>query len=208
MAIRVGVYDFFSYVVPGSVIVFAVLYLLAKLNALPIDPQNISTPEFFILIGTAYLLGFVVDVVSKPWRKIFSPKDTQGKVIREFSSRYPAFTAILHETDWYVFLSFIKRYSLDIARDVEQNNATSIMLRNSSFSVLFLGFTFLIDLIFFRSTLSIILSMFCVVFSVILQKQSIKFKNWFYLGLYQSTIALILEKDDFFTNFDRAKIEP
>lgn len=204
MNVRVGIYDFFSYLIPGSVFSFAILYSLNEMGIKLIDPQTASSFEFFVSVGTAYILGFVVDVISKPWLRIFEPQKKRERIIQKFSYRYPAFKQIFYETDWYTFLVFIKRNDLDIGRDIEQNNATSIMLRNLSFAVLCLGVSLLTSLFSPGNTLIVVPSFFCVVISLILQRQSIKFKTWFYLGLYQAVIGLLINEDDFYTGFNRS----
>lgn len=79
MSITIGIYDFFSRIIPGGVFVSALLYILQKDPSLAINLANVSTLQFVILGTLSYIFGFVLTPVSEPWYRFFRPKSLYKK---------------------------------------------------------------------------------------------------------------------------------
>lgn len=194
MSIKLGIYDFFAYAIPGGIVTTAILFLLIKHLGLAIDFGNLSIIEFIVLVTLAYLIGYTNDFIArKTWYKIFHRKNLYETTIADFNKRNPAIEVLLHEMDRYITFSFIKKQNLEMAQDIDKLNVQNIMLRNSSFGVLLFAIIFGVE--FFLSGYSLIYaiaSVFCLVMSVILVRESIKFASWFYQSIYQNLVAFLV----------------
>lgn len=92
MSIKLDVYDFFSYLIPGGIVTAAFFFILKTHFALAVDLSNSSVVEFFVFGIVSYLVGYAADyVVGKTWYKLFRPKDIFESTMRNFSKRNAAF---------------------------------------------------------------------------------------------------------------------
>jgi hypothetical protein len=197
MSIKLGIYDFFSYTIPGGVVTAAVLFVLIKHFGLVIDFGNLSIIEFVAFITLAYLMGYANDYIAKKtWYKIFRRKKLFETTMIDFNKRNPSVEALYQEMDLYIPFYFIEKQSLDMAQDIEKLNAQSIMLRNSSFGILMFAIIFAVEF-FLSGNLPVYAfsSVLCFIVSVILAHESVKFATWFYLSIYQSLTALLVKPE-------------
>jgi len=109
MSIKLGIYDFFSYLIPGGIITAAFFFVLNKHLALAVDFGSLSIIEFLVLGTLAYLVGFATDFIAgKTWYKLFRRKDLFEFTMTNFNKRHPSFEVLFQEMDWYIPFSFIK----------------------------------------------------------------------------------------------------
>jgi hypothetical protein len=194
MSIKVGIYDFFAYTIPGGIVVSAILFILIDHFGLSIDIAKISLIEFFVLITIAYLIGYANDFVARrTWIKLFYQKNFRETMIAQLNKSNPWLEVDLSRMDWYVSLMYIRKHNLDLAQEIDKLNVQNVMLRNSSFGILIFAVIFGIDF-FLRGYLPnyAIASVFCVIVSVILARESRKFSRWFYHSICQVLVALVI----------------
>jgi uncharacterized membrane protein len=85
---------------------------------------------------------------------------------------------------------------MDIADTIDKLNAQSKMLKNSSFGVLVFSIIFLVEFLISGYSLNNLLSsVACLVAAIILAKQAVKFRTWFYQSIYQSYVGIIAEPE-------------
>ncbi len=195
MSIRMGIYDFFSYVIPGGIFISAFQYLFQKYYFQLINLTGISFVEFLVWGSLAYLVGLAIDpLISKSWYRLFRRKNLFEETMEKFNERHPAVDVLFQEMDWYILLSFIKKHNIEMAYDIEKFNVINIMLRNSSFGILVYAaifvFEFILNNYFWIYAVFAILSL---IISIVLVQQSVKFQKWFYESIYQTVIALTIE---------------
>ena len=197
MSIRMSIYDFFSYAVPGGVFMSPFLYLLSKYYDKVFSLSGMSFWGFLIWGSLAYIIGYAIDpLVSKSWYKIFRSENFFQETMEKFNERHTTVNVKFQEMDWYIPLSFIKRHSIEMAYDVEKFNAINIMLRNVSFGLLI--YTIIFSIEFFLEDYAwiyAVLAVICLSFSVTLGRQSAKFQKWFYQSIYQTLIALVMKPE-------------
>lgn len=206
MTIRIGVYDFFSYLIGGGFLLGAILYVVQKFLPVSSSLLNLSTPQFLILGTIAYVMGFVSKPISSRWYGLWVPKDLYQKTVNGLKAENPRLRVDIKDMDWYTLVAFIKRNNLDMALEVEQYNAKSIMLRSVSLG--FLIFSSILGLEFVlpgRWLGHLILSLICFLLSIILIKQSIIYHTYFFRSIYQSVVATIIEPDQLSVTIDRKK---
>jgi len=83
-----------------------------------------------------------------------------------------------------------------MAQDIDKFNVTNIMLRNSSFGFLIFAIIFMVE--FFLDGYSsnyAIFSISCLIISIILVRQSVKFATWFYQSIFQTLIAMLAKPE-------------
>lgn len=207
MSIRIGIYDIFTHLIGGSFLLAFLLYVIQKQTPLPVDIFELSVAQLIILGIASYVLGFVATPLSsKLWFRFFSRGDLHQQAVEGLRNEIPGMEINLKEMDWYTLIAFIKKHNQDMAQDVEQFNAISIMLRSVSFSLLLFGIVFGYEYLAEKYPIDgLILALICFVLSIVLVQSSVTYRKYFYRSIYQSVVALIahpkqlsvkLKKDD------------
>ena len=185
MSVKLGIYDFFAYMIPGGIAIAAFLLFLINHFGLIVDYTQFSATHVLFFGILSYLCGYIVDAVSgRMWLDFFHPKNLFEKTISEFNERNPFIKVSLKEMDWYIVFTFIKKQSIEIADTIDKLNAQSKMLKNSGFGSLVFSIIFLIEFFFSKYQINnLLLSVACLVIAVILAKQAVKFRTWFYVSI-------------------------
>ena len=89
--IRLGVFDVFSYIIPG---IFYSFVFLSSLNIFPTNEiiryiSSASVNLFFTYLLVAYIIGFVFDWFASKYFKIIYEKSEKRKVIEHFKNENP-----------------------------------------------------------------------------------------------------------------------
>ncbi|MCJ7435095.1 MAG: hypothetical protein MUO77_16555, partial [Anaerolineales bacterium] len=134
MTIKVSAYDFFSYTVPGSLYIFTIVYILKIIGYINIDFSNFdpSLIQTIIIIGVAYVIGYIFEPIAKVWSLLFRPKDFHTNIINEFKYKHPNVEIKFLASDWPILLAFIRQNNDEIVGNIEKDNATNLMLRGIS----------------------------------------------------------------------------
>ena len=197
MPIRIGIYDFFAYTIPGAFYLFTIVYLCTNLGFLTIDLQSVndlSVVQVVIAAVLAYPLGLILDPVASLWHQLFKTKDVSKAVFDSFKERRPYLEINFHPTDWGILLMYTRRHSIDMAYDIERPNVTRIMLRNISLSLIILSLIQAVHLIHSRFFARDLVSAIALaVASTIAATQATKFNRWFYSAVYESVVAHTLD---------------
>jgi hypothetical protein len=201
MAIRIGVYDFFAYTVPGGLYLTVLIYLCTIFGLIAVDSQslnNLSAIQILVLAVLAYISGLIFDPVAKKWYQIFKPKGLSKKVLDDFRKKYASLDVKFQLGDWPILLTYLRQNASDVAADIDKYNATNIMLRNISLSLILLSAIEITQ--FFRTSFLIVhlvLSVVFVIASIVTVRESVKFATWFYSATYEAIAAHGLEISDF-----------
>ena len=135
MNITLGVYDVFTYAVPGSLYLTLLTYIADRLGW--VDPARILQGNTTLIVITgavlSYLLGHVTYSVGEqlarryPWNKDIA--DARG----EFIARVPsARDRPFVEADRFTLQAAIEIHNAEAAADIARNRAVGLMLRNCS----------------------------------------------------------------------------
>jgi hypothetical protein len=195
MGIKIGLYDFFARTIPGGIFLGAILYILRRYQIYPFSFGNLSTLEASLFGIGSYVAGFVIDPIAiKLWYRFFKRGGKlHEKTVIEWNKKHAGIEVQLNAMPWYVQLSYLKRHNLEMAYDVERFNVTAIMLRGASFGSLTFTIIFAIEFIsrgfLWRYS---VFSLLCLAAAIILIRESIKYRNWFYNAIYESVLALII----------------
>lgn len=199
MSIRVGLYDFFAYTIPGSLYLFTVIYLGVVLGWLYIDFQllnNLSLVQIGGFIALAYITGLTLDTIARYWHRFFKPKWLSKKVLDDFKAKYAHLDIKFRYGDWGVLLARLRSENIDIASEIERLNVTSIMLRNISLNLIFLAVLQIFEFIKTNFVWHPVLSVSFIFLSIMAGRESTKFQAWFFSAIFEAVTARSLEISD------------
>lgn len=203
MSIRIGIYDFFAYTIPGALYLIAIGYLATIFGLAALDFQwlaNLAGLQALALAMCAYIGGLIVDPIAMRWSHLFRSRDLSGIKLDEFKKAHPNLDVKFKASDWPLLLAYIRRLNADLGSEIDKHNATNIMLRNVSFGLALLAVCEAIQ--FVVSNFYIWHAILCVLFiatSIIAVRKSIRYAGWFYSGIYETVAASSLEATDFVT---------
>ncbi len=201
MSIRIGLYDFFAYTLPGMLYVAIVGFWLSTLGLVRIDPLAVTQASalvVLILAGVGYVSGLLLDTFAYGWIRFFHPRNqvVTKAAFEQFARIYPAWTGRFTHNDWGILLRAIKSKSLEAAMDVEQHNVAAIMLRNISLGLLLTAISFVV--VAFLDTSfgwNLVWAAAAIGFSIVAMRRSQVRRNWFYLAIFQAFAAQFLLDD-------------
>lgn len=197
MNLRLGIYEIFSRIVPGGVYMAAIAQLLSVLGLLVIDWQalnDVSLIASFGLVVLAYVVGGALNPYSFIWLRLFGNKGVSTVSLAAFKQRYRAQWEIdVDDKDWPVLLAFLRTKNLELTGDIERQNAISIMLRNVSFGLGMMAVNFVVAFVLYRTLPNLFAAVILLVVSILVVRESTKFRRWFYDGIFETTLAYRIE---------------
>jgi hypothetical protein len=201
MSLRIGLYDFFAYTIPGALYFMILGFWLDAYNIISIDESivyKLTLPAFLIFIGVGYICGLLVDAIAYRWLRLFRGRNRKAaeKAFQEFCKNYSSLNVNIRPGDWGMLLRAIKSKSLDAAADIEQHNVTAIMLRNISLGFILCSICLLVYFFIGNySVWNIILCLIFILFSRIALIRSAVRRHWFYVAVFEGFAAhFYLEK--------------
>ena len=193
MNIRLGIYEIFSRIVPGMFYIAAIGQLLVIFNLVNIDLKIINEISLTTSIGiivVAYFVGEALDRFALFWFRIFKKKGFSARSFAQFKKWHKDRWVIdFEDHDWPILLAYIRIKNLELASEIERNNALSIMLRNVSFGLLLMTISNIIQFFLSSDFLYIVVSISLLIVSILLGREFVKFRRWFYSGIYETIIA-------------------
>jgi hypothetical protein len=139
VSFAIGIFDLFTYAIPGSLYLAFLGYLAARLHW--VDPAAAGrAPVVLLTIGVAvvsYLLGYVAYSVGERVERIL-PTWRRRRPREEFHRRVPAAAGReFVEADRFLLLSALQLHDKDVALEVTRVRANGLMLRNAAPPLLF-----------------------------------------------------------------------
>lgn len=200
MSINLGFYDFFSYLLPGFVYLYAVNDLLKVLGLKHVDLANFmqagQEPAFGLValaLFAAYIVGHIFDPLSLKFffQFIFRIRNQNGATtisLNTIKERYPQLNIKFAPKDWEALLIILRQRSFETAQSIDRFQADSIMLRNIAFGLLLMT---LANVIAFFTTMNVfyLLLAFAELFACwMLASESFKFRTWFFTQIYEGSL--------------------
>lgn len=195
MSVRIGLYDFFAYTIPGTIFLLATAIAMFELGLLPTSAFNIQDLSLYaviVLIGAGYLIGNLMDILSSRWSKLLISKNRLArhgayKIVEE---KYRWLKLGFDPDEWAMLLWRLKSESTELASDIEQHNVAFIMLRNVSLGLLLLSIEFVLIYLFsFSHWGNLILGLLFGWFSFLAIRGARLRRYWFYKGLFEAFAA-------------------
>lgn len=192
MSITVGIYDLFSYTIPGALYLFLILetWRLVTGTNFPLDIGNIG--HLVVAGGLSFLLGIIISPVSRIiYYPLFLRKQTmEEKVLEEIKMRYAEVQIDFTADQWPIIFAHIRREDLEIANNIDRSRAFNVMLRNISLGLsLFIVtqiVTFIQDGNIFPHSIIVIASLIFLITTI---SQGLRFHELFYLNIFEYAIS-------------------
>lgn len=202
MSIRVSLYDFFAYMIPGVFYILIAVFGLVLFGIIQLDPtllSNLSLFMFLVLVGAGYVLGQLIDAVAYIWMRLLRGRNkiAREKAFELFHQRYPWIELHFKPEEWAILLQALKIQSPDVEADIEQLNAMSIMLRNISLGLLITSFIFFMAFITVYTHIgNLALAIIALALSFVAIDRCDIRRRWFYMSIFQvfATYHLVQEK--------------
>ena len=197
MSINFGIYDFFSYFVPGVFYIFVFNELLRSIKLDYIDINNLIqsnySPSVFIFISLlviAYVVGQLLDqVVRRLFKRIPHPRIKRSwGGLRSAKERYPDLNIQFEPRDWTLLFALIWQRNPEMAKVLDSFSANNIMLRNISFGLFLYSIT---KIIFFFSTMKwtfLIYAVFMIILSLLASSKSDQYRLWFLKDIFRASL--------------------
>lgn len=87
MSIKIGVYDFFSHIIPGSVYLFIFTYLGTYLGFFHVDINTFNSLTIYsivVLAFLAYIIGLIFDQFARLISHLFRSNNLAKMVLDDF----------------------------------------------------------------------------------------------------------------------------
>jgi hypothetical protein len=208
MSIRIGVYDFFSYTIPGAFYLFFGFQLLSiwgetdaqkSIQIIISGSYALSITYLGILFILSYVIGLLMESVSRRiWEPLFVRKDWRNETINYFKKEYPELNLKFNvERTNIMFIMARNKYEGTISL-MDWYRAIGIHLRNISFALFLLFVTQIIALIKLGfQPIYVVSAILLCLFSFIAIKYSSEFNNNQFSLVCRSIIAEELVVSDF-----------
>lgn len=195
MSIRIGIYDFFAYTLPGVLYILIFTYGLTVFGFTQVDLSmlnNISLSSILVLIGAGYLVGLLIDPIALKWVTLFIGRNglARRQAFDTFHKQHPWLELNFDVEDWSLLLFALKSKSTEGVMDLEMHNVASILLRNVSLGLVMISIIFILFFVLVTTNLwNLVLAVVALVLSGIAVDRCKLRRNWFYLGILEAFVA-------------------
>lgn len=189
MSISLGVYEFFSYILPGILYLYVFNEFLGLINSPKLDLSQLNNVTAIFLLGIAYLMGQVMNAVTTFfWRRLGKIEsrlqNLPSQSLERLKRKFPSLKIDFGRDDWDFLLNRLRQDEPELASHLERFAALGLMLRNTaqallSLSIIHIGFAVKTGNFYFliNAALLIFLGLFA-------SRRGETFLRWFYNGVY------------------------
>ena len=192
MSIRIGIYDFFAYTIPGGLFLLLLFYGLDSFGVPGIWEKlnTLTTPQIFLLVVGAYLIGFVFNPFATKWSVWFEPRSFEQDALDRIKKRNPALPVDIAAHDWPIWLASIRRESLELALEIDRYMAVAKMLRGVSLFLLLAGVMILVNVIAQKHPAWYLTGVaLSFLFSFVVIRESMYSKRRFFYSIFETVLA-------------------
>ncbi|MCA9945127.1 MAG: hypothetical protein KC449_16695 [Anaerolineales bacterium] len=198
MSIRIGIYDFFAYLIPGVFYLLVAAFGLTMFGIVNIDLAqltDISLFGFLVLLAAGFIVGLLFDLLAYKWFLLFRKRNSLARqedfVI--FQKRYPWLEIKFRPEDWSLMLQTIKIQIPDTTAELDEQNALHIMMRNISLGLFLLSLIFLlVFIIVYTHVGNLALAILASALSYLAIDRAAQRRRWFYTHIYELFLAHLL----------------
>jgi hypothetical protein len=191
MPIRIGLYDFFAYTLPGVLCLVIIGFWINVIGLWNIDfsiLNSLSLAALLGIIGIGYIVGLLIEPLAYGWMKLLQRKKIDGMKVAfdEFTTQHPLIKVNFEPRDLSILLRAIKSKSMEAA----------IMLMNLSLVFILSSISTVIYYFAISTNLWIlILAFIFFVAALMTMSRSRTRRQWFYKSVFETfTAHFLLEK--------------
>ena len=198
MSIAIGIYEVFSYTIPGFIYLYGGYQILSAFGIISFSPNFSEANTLFIILIISFVLGIILNPISRIWYKLFQPKNIENDVLEGLKSNYPEIEINFKASQWPVIFAHIKNKNIELTNWIDRIKAFSIMLRSLSLGLMLLAVAELINVIVYHARIQNIIWLILLIILILLSGyQSIRFNRWFYLNIFEFAISKIFKISDY-----------
>ncbi len=181
LSFSVGVYDLFSYTIPGILYLFVGNESMRVLGFPYLKYTDISTPiNIALLIFAAFILGHALDFVADKWKRLGEKKNVSTRAVEILKSNYPDLNIKFQPNERALLFAFIRRNHDDIKSTLDRTKAISILFQNISLGLLlYAAFLFITMLGVGYKSSDFAFLIASLVLSFVTRQRSRMFNLWF-----------------------------
>ena len=196
---RLGIFDLFSYTLPGSIYLSALITALTLWPIAPAMPTlTLNASVLIILVTISYLIGLLVSPVKwTPWERLFPSRKVET-ILEKLQQTYPEVTLKMRPDQWPVLQANTALEDREFSVAVDKLRATHMMLRSVSLALCVFVFLSLAHAMGHPNSLISWLGAFAALgSSALAAKGSRIFRSWTYHYTFELMIARVVKPEDF-----------
>jgi hypothetical protein len=196
---RLGIFDLFSYTLPGGIYLSALITALTLWPIAPAIPNlKLDASVLVILVTISYLIGLLVSPVKwTPWDRLFPSRKVET-ILEKLQHTYPEVTLKIRPNQWPVIQANTALEDREFSLSVDKLRATHIMLRSVSLALCVFAFLSLAHALGHpNSLISWLGTIAALGASALAAKGSRTFKSWTYHYTFELMIARVVKPEDF-----------
>lgn len=147
MYLKVGLYDFFSYEIPGilAIIETYFIYILFSKNAEVTILSQLKLHHYIILAIMAYFIGHLISIISRKYsRTIINYDKIRKEAFEKVKKEYSSYKLNFKSEHIAALCSIIQKENPEQMIFIQWYQAISLMMRNSHFAILIFSIFFAI----------------------------------------------------------------
>ena len=191
MSITFGIYDFFSYTVPGVLYILVVNQFLVMLKLPSIDINSLSANfgSALLWVIVAYVVGQLMDSFAIRLYYLVNKFHAETKAMKEFRERHKGAAIDFTIHDRQTLFSVIRHNNLDLALYIDNFKAMSIMLNNISLALLLFSVEQLAAIVIQGFSFILLLTVIAsLIFAYVAINRSALFNEWHWAAVYQHAL--------------------
>ncbi len=191
MSITFGIYDFFSYTMPGVMYILAInsIFRILKFPNLAIDQLSSGLGHVLGGLVIAYVIGQLMDPPAYRWYLLFNRYKVDNEAIDQLKIRYPKLKIKFGIPDKRILVSFIRHNNLELAENIDKFKAINIMLQNLSLGLFLFGLVQIAELISVGFSIpSILICLVMLAFSFVAIKRSSLYNLWYWSAIFEQAL--------------------
>jgi hypothetical protein len=200
MPITFGIYDFFSYFVPGLLYLFVVNEFLRivgwKFVNFVIWFHSGQAPNIILLVPivmAAYIIGHILDPMTFKFffgfiYRIYDRRGSSSRSLEFVKENYPTLKVKFEPKDWNILFTILRQRNTSISQIIDKFQADSIMLRNIAFGMLVLSLIYIGDSISTKNSGALIAGLAALALCGFSINRSRQFRIWFFTGIFEASL--------------------
>jgi hypothetical protein len=198
MSITFGIYDLFSFILPGFFYLFEIVYvayLFYPNNELNLFIKDLNIAHVLLLSIVAYALGHIVGVIArKLWYLIYKFEKIQNDTLIEVQQEYPKLQINFESQQWPALYAIIHEENTEHIAEIKWMKANHIMFRNLGFGLMV--FAIIQAIQFFISgytVIYLIISLSCLLMLYLTFSRSKSFIHHYHYMIYSAIVGRFLK---------------
>ena len=189
MSIKLGLYDFFTNIIPGFLFLF-VISELGKLLGLQTgilsDTSDISQLSVFVI--AAFIIGHTLNLITFPWYRMFVRKHDGQIALDKVQKLYPDLPISFNHDDIGIIRTILRDNDEKQSEHIESLHVNAMFARNISFGMFLLAIVKLLIFIKDKSSYDLLLSIGAAVLFPMAILRARDFYRWFYREIFLGAI--------------------